>query len=125
MPVVKETTKNMHCFGIRSLHMRGPLLALLIISVFLLSAGCAPGWEPSDIEAVGLVKSYFLYTHKGKSVDAEITVRGKYDRDCKCFPIEFKMTESEKGTYKKTFYFFRNQTGNVEVREYMDDAGVR
>ena len=123
MTEVKGTTKDMHFFNIRILHKRGPLLVLLVTGIFLLAAGCSPNWEPSDIQALDLVKSYFLYTHRGKTVDAEITDRGKYNRDCKCFPIEFKMVERGKGTYKKTYYFFRNQTGSVEVREYMNERG--
>lgn len=122
MPEVKGNMKKLHCFNTRSPHMRAALLAVLIISTFSLAAGCSPLWEPSDTEALGLVKSYFLYTRRGKAVDIEITARGKFIRECKCYPIEFQIREPEKEAYKKTFYFFKNQAGNVEVRAYMNEA---
>jgi hypothetical protein len=74
-------------------------------------------WEPSDSEANYLVENYYLFTRAGKEIDAEIIERGEFIRQCKCFPIKFRIMGQKQESFEKTFYFFKNQTGIVEVRE--------
>ena len=93
-------------------------LILAMISVLLIYAGCSSSWSPSDEEAVQLVKGYYLYYHDGKDVDAEVIERGEYIKECKCYPIKLRVVFSENRSQKKTFYFFENKSGNVDVREY-------
>ena len=98
--------------------MRRPLYSLLLITLILLS-GCSFLWEPSDSEAVRLVESHYLFSHIGKKVDVEIVGRGEYSRECKCYPVKFRIISlKQQGSYEKTFYFFKNEAGTVEVREY-------
>lgn len=97
--------------------MRTSLYSLLLMTLILLS-GCSSFWEPSDREAVRLAESYYLYSHGGKKVDVEIIGRGEYVRKCKCYPIKFRIISLKHGSYEKTLYFFKNEAGTVEVREY-------
>ena len=97
--------------------MRRSLYSLLLMTLILLS-GCSSFWEPSDSEAVRLVESYYLFFHRGKKVDVEIVGRGEYAGECKCYPIKFRIISLKQGGYEKTFYFFKNEAGTVEVREY-------
>ena len=86
------------------------------MTAFLLFTGCS--WEPSDRDAVNLVESYYLFSYGGKKVDVEIIGRGEYIRKYKCYPIKCRISTPGRGSYEKTFYFFKNEAGNVEVREY-------
>ncbi len=97
--------------------MRRSLYSLLLMTFIVLS-GCSSFWEPTDREAVRLVENYYLFSHRGKKVDVEIMGRAEYVRECKCYPIKFRIISLEQGSYEKTFYFFKNEAGKVEVREY-------
>ena len=70
--------------------MRTSLYSLLLMTLILLS-GCSSFWEPSDREAVRLAESYYLFLNRGKKVDVEIIGRGEYVRECKCYPIKFRI----------------------------------
>jgi len=94
---------------------------VLMVTLVLLLSGCYRRWEPSDTEAVDLVESHYLFYYTGKEIDAEIIARGKYIRKCKCFPVKFKIRDQAQGSYEKTFYFFKNADGTVEISEYQID----
>jgi hypothetical protein len=79
---------------------------------------CSSVWEPSDSEAVHLIENFYLFSRAGKEVDAEIIERGKFIRECKCFPVKFRIMSQKQESFEKTFYFLKNENGIVEVREY-------
>jgi hypothetical protein len=90
---------------------------LLISIAFSLNVGCT-SWSPSDDEAVRLVKDYYLFFYSGKEVDVKILRRGKYIKEDKCYPVEFRIRPPGQEGFRKTFYFFRNEQGSVEIREF-------
>ncbi len=100
----------------RNVKRSAPLLALIIAMSFL--TACSSMWEPSDTEAVHLVENYYLFYRAGKEVDAEIMERGKFIRECKCFPIKFRIMSNQQESFEKSFYFFKSDAGIVEVSEY-------
>jgi hypothetical protein len=113
----REKKKGREIFaGMNTENMNGSIYLLLVIMI--LFTGCYLSWEPSDQEAISLVESYYLFHRGGKEVDAEIISRGKYDKKCKCYPIKFRIIVPEQRSFEKTFYFFKNETGTVEVREF-------
>jgi hypothetical protein len=81
-------------------------------------AGCSASWSPSDEEAVRLVKGHYLFYRGGKEINAEIIYRGEYIKECKCYPVKLKITDPKNRSYERTFYFFRNESGKVDVREH-------
>jgi hypothetical protein len=85
--------------------------------VFSLNVGCT-SWSPSDDEAVRLVKDYYLYFHNGKEIDAKIVSRREYIKENKCYPIEFVIMPPDQEGFKKVFYFYKNERGEVAVREF-------
>ncbi len=97
---------------------RASYLCSIIIALSFMSA-CSSLWEPSDSEALHLVENYYLFSRAGKEIDAEIIERGKFISECKCYPVKFKIMITKKESFKKTFYFFKNETGIVEVSEYI------
>ena len=102
--------------GGRNVKKSAPLLASIIVISFL--TACSSMWEPSETEAVNLVENYYLFYRAGKEVDPEIIERGKFIRECKCFPIKFRIMSNQQENFEKTFYFFKNSAGIVEVSEY-------
>lgn len=92
--------------------------ALYVVIPLLLISGCI-AWEPSEPEAVYLVENFYLFSRGGKAVDVEIVSRGDYIGKCKCYPITFKISIPDKPAFDKTFYFFKNESGIVEIREHM------
>ena len=105
---VNEDSRNVK----RSAWLFPVILALSFITA------CSSVWEPSDSEAVHLVKNYYLFARAGKGIDAEIIERGKFIRKCKCFPVKFRIISKKRESFEKTFYFFKNEAGIVEVSEY-------
>ncbi|MBI5407961.1 MAG: hypothetical protein HZA14_01185 [Nitrospirae bacterium] len=97
----------------------GKKAAKLTTIIFLLCAVSSCSWAPSDEEAVNLVKSYYLYYYEGKEVEARVMIRGKYFKECECYPIEFQITMPGRESFKKVFYFFKNEYGAVDVSEFM------
>ncbi len=97
--------------------MRGSKGLLLIINVVLICSGCQFLWEPSDTEAENLVESYYLFYQSGKEVDAEIIAREKFKRACNCFPIKFRISVPDRTDFNRTFFFFKNETGQIEVSD--------
>jgi len=89
----------------------------VIIALSFITA-CSSMWEPSDSEAVHLVENYYLFSRAGKEIDPEIIERGGFNRECKCFPVKFRIMSKKQESFEKTFYFFKNETGIVEVRNY-------
>ncbi len=79
--------------------------------------GCLATMEPSDAEAVKLLKNYYSY-YEEKGVDVTIMNRGSQLEECKCTPIEFLITHSEKDINKKTFYFFKNAKGDYVIKKF-------
>ncbi len=96
---------------------RATYLFPVIIALSIIMA-CSSVWEPSDSEAVHLIENYYLFTRSGKDIDAEIIARGKYIGECKCFPVKFKIMSKNQERFEKTFYFFKNEAGIVEVSDY-------
>lgn len=96
---------------------RSACLFAAIIALFFIMA-CSSVWEPSDSEAVRLIENYYLFSRAGKEIDAEIIARREFISECKCFPIKFRIMSSTQESFEKTFYFFRNEAGTVEVSDY-------
>ncbi len=96
-------------------YMKSSASILFAISVLILFTGCSSLWEPSDQEAINLVESYYLFYQRGKAVDAEIVERNEFSRDCKCFPIIFRIIVPDQDSFEKKFYFVKNETGQIEV----------
>lgn len=91
---------------------------LLMISVFLVYAGCSGAWSPSDEDTVKLVRNYYLFYKDGKEIDAQIIYRGEFEKECKCYPVKYRIILSQDASYEKTFYIFKNESGNADIREY-------
>jgi hypothetical protein len=90
---------------------------MIFISLFLI--GCAPSWTPSDKEAAKHVRDYYLFYNSGETVQATVAKRGKFMEECECYPIVFKIIFSNGRNNNKTFYFFKNGSGNIEANEFM------
>jgi hypothetical protein len=90
---------------------------ILAITLLQFLTGCFSTWTPSDEEAVKLLKNYYSF-YEEEGVEASIIKRGTIIDDCSCFPIEFQIMNSEKGTYTKTFYFFKNGDGVPEIKKF-------
>ena len=93
-------------------------LILGVISVLFVYAGCSASWSPSDDEAVRLVKGHYLFYRGGKEINAEIIYRGEFVKECKCYPVKLKIIDPENRSHERTFYFFKNKSGKVDVREH-------
>ena len=91
---------------------------IIMTGLVILYAGCSASWLPSDKDAVKMVKGYYLFYRGGEDINAEVVSRGEYIKECKCYPVKFKVLVSERNSYEKTFYFFKNQSGRVDIREY-------
>ena len=100
----------------RNLKKSACLLPVIIALSFI--TACSSVWEPSDDEAVRLLENYYLFSRNGKEIDAEIIERGKFIRECKCFPVKFRIMSQRQESFEKKFYFLKNENGIVEVREY-------
>lgn len=91
---------------------------LIMISTLLVYAGCSGTWSPSDEDAVRLVKKYYLYYKDGKEIDAQIIYRGEFEKECECYPVKYRIILSRDTSFEKTYYIFKNDSGNVDIREY-------
>ena len=91
---------------------------LLVITALTFTISCSSAWEPSDSEAVRLLENHYLFSMSGKDIDAEITERGEFNWGCNCFPMKFRIKSKGQESLEKTFYFYRNDAGNVDVTEY-------
>ncbi len=96
---------------------KGTLRLSLLFALIFLVTGCFSSWTPSDDEAVRLLKDYYSF-YKKMGIEAEIINRGDFITECKCYPIEFQIAHSTNGTYKKTFYFAKNNSGAVEIKKF-------
>ncbi|MHA2128243.1 MAG: hypothetical protein ACW99E_23350 [Promethearchaeota archaeon] len=83
----------------------------------LFSLGCS--WMISDEDAVQLVHDYFLFNHGGEKVKASVAERGEYIESCKCYPMKFKIIFEGRRNNNKTFYFYKNEAGQIDVKRYM------
>ena len=88
--------------------------------MLLFCVGCAPTWIPSDKEAAQLVREYYLFNDNGRAVQATAVKRGEVIDNCDCYPIVFKIIFTTGSKKNKTFYFYENGSGKVEVNEYME-----
>ena len=98
--------------------MKRSISLFLMIIALSFTISCSSAWEPSDTDAVRLIKNHYLFSMSGKVIDAEIAARGDFNRDCKCFPLKFRIKSNGEESFEKTFYFFKNESGNVDVTEY-------
>lgn len=99
--------------------MKKKLYSWLLIPVFLILTACSLPSSLSDKEAVKLVRDYFLFNHGGEEVIASVAERGEFMEDCECFPIIFKIIYSSGRNNHKTFYFYKNGSGEVSVRKFV------
>ncbi len=93
-------------------------LMIIMTGILILYAGCSASWSPSDQDAVKMLKEHYLFYRGGEEINAEVVSRAEYIKECKCFPVKFKVFVSENNSYEKTFYFFKNQSGGVDIRKY-------
>ncbi len=91
---------------------------IIMTGILILYAGCSASWAPSDQDAVKMLKEHYLFYRGGEEINAEVVSRAEYVKECKCFPVKFKVLVSENNSYEKTFYFFKNQSGRVDIRKY-------
>jgi len=103
---------EMSCRGSRHIYLFCILCSVLILF------GCSTSWFPSDDETVKLVNNYYLFYHEGQAVEVKIVKRSQYSKDCDCIPMEFEVKPADKDTFKKVFYFFKNETGKTDIRIY-------
>ncbi|MBL7031719.1 MAG: hypothetical protein ISR97_00865 [Nitrospira sp.] len=94
------------------------LSVLAMISIFLFYIGCAPTWGPSDNEAIQFVRDHYLFYANGEAVQATVASRGEYIEKRGCYPITFEIISSSGRKSTKTFYFYKNESGKVEMREF-------
>lgn len=95
------------------------LCVLATIFIFFLYVGCAPSWIPSDNNANALVRAQYLFFGNGEAVQTTVEKRGEYIKECKCYPIKFIITFSNGRINTKTFYFYKNESGNVALKEFV------
>ncbi|MEN8263743.1 MAG: hypothetical protein ABFR82_09795 [Nitrospirota bacterium] len=91
---------------------------IIMTGILILYAGCSASWSPSDQDAVKMLKEHYLFYRGGEEINAEVVSRAEYIKECKCYPVKFKVLVSENNSYEKTFYFFKNQSGGVDIRKY-------
>jgi hypothetical protein len=77
---------------------------------------------PSDTKAASIVEDYYLFAYGGKQVEAEVVERGKFIKECKCYPIKFKIMFLNRKDNNKTFYFYKSRSGEVKISEYLPQS---
>ncbi len=97
--------------------MRIKLYSALLITLILVS-GCSSFREPSDPDVLHLVKRFYLMYRGGEDVNAEIIERDKFSEECDCYPIRLKITSSDRRSFERVFFFYKNNRGDVDIREY-------
>jgi hypothetical protein len=95
-----------------------PFYLVLLVCALLVYAGCNSSYTFSDSESVKLVKNYYLFYHEGREVEARVMHRGEYMEDCECYPLTFEIRSKGRQRISKTFYFFRDQAGKMDIRVY-------
>ncbi|MBI5665034.1 MAG: hypothetical protein HZC49_08135 [Nitrospirae bacterium] len=96
---------------------RKVVCCFLILIIFCLIVACSSG-SPSDDEAARLVKEYYLFNYGGRQVEVKIISRKKFNKENKSYPIEFLIMPPGQKNFQKTFYFYKNEQGMIEIREY-------
>ena len=91
---------------------------LIAISMSVILAGCSSLNSLSDKELVKIAKSYYIYYHSGNSIDMSVLERGSYEKNCDCYPVKFLMVRPKEAPKNKTLYFYKNDSGRFEVREF-------
>ncbi|MBI4847448.1 MAG: hypothetical protein HY808_02570 [Nitrospirae bacterium] len=94
-----------------------------IIAV-LLFTGCTLSKTTSDADVVKLVKNYYLFNHAGEQIRAKVIERGEFNKDCNCYPVRLEICVPDKKACNKTFYLFKNNTGEVEITEFMPKSSA-
>ena len=94
------------------------LFVLTTILLFILFVGCAPTWSPSDNEAIKIVRDHYLFFANGEEVQATVASRGEYIEKRGCYPITFEIISSSGRKNTRTFYFYKNESGKVEMKEF-------
>ena len=94
---------------------------LLTTFIMLFLTACLSTSAPSDEQAVKLLRDYFSF-YDNRGVDAKITKRGGFIKECNCYPIEFQLVDSKNNKDKMTFYFYKNESGSIEIKKYKIDV---
>jgi len=89
----------------------------LTVIVLFFFVSCYSDGAPSNKEAVKILKDYYSF-YENKGISAKIINRGEFAKDCNCIPIEFDISYSHNGNYKKTFYFYKNNAGSFEIKKF-------
>ncbi len=111
--------KDLSCIVEKILNLKREVYFMIIMTgMVILYAGCSASWSPSDQDAVKMVKEHYLFYRGGEEINAEVVSRDEYIKECKCYPVKFKVLVSENNSYEKTFYFFKNKSGGVDIRKY-------
>lgn len=97
--------------------MNAVALVSIGLALSLAFQGCMSAWKVSDEEAVILLKDYYSF-YEEKGVDAEIVNRGRFSQDCECYPIEFYISEADRESFRKTFYFYKNGDGTAGIKKF-------
>jgi hypothetical protein len=90
---------------------------IILTAGLLIITGCFQTWGPSDDEAVSLLTDYYSF-YEEKGVEAEVVKRGEYIKECACYPIEFEISDARHGSYRKTFYFYKNTDGSTGIKKF-------
>jgi hypothetical protein len=97
--------------------------SLIVLAMIIILAGCSSFSSMSDEELVKIAESYYNYNYSEKSIEMAVVERSKYDKECDCYPVRFIITRSGQGSTKSTLYFFKNDSGEFEVRKY--EKGIK
>ena len=91
---------------------------LIVISMILILSGCSSFNSMADEELVRIAKSYYSYYMNDKSFEMAVVERSKYEKKCDCYPVQFIITRPRQSSVMKTLYFYKNDSGNFDVRKY-------
>jgi len=71
-----------------------------------------------DKELVKMAKSYYSFYYSDNSIEMAVVKRSKFNKECDCYPVRFIISRPRQGSTKRTLYFFKNDSGKFEVREF-------
>lgn len=80
--------------------------------------GCSSFNSINDDELVRIATSYYNYYYSSKKVEISLRERGEYEKECSCYPVKFLIVRADETNIEKTLYFYKNDSGKFEVREF-------
>ena len=96
---------------------------LIAIFILFILIGCSSFSSLDDKELVKIAKSYYSFYYSDHSIEMAVVKRGKFNKECDCYPVQFIISRPRQGSTKRTLYFFKNDSGTFEVREF--ERGIK